>query len=425
MKLANQIKRLFVVEEERSSSPNSPSTSLAKPSGWLTQLFSPRSKSGADVTAKTVVGISGVWRAINLICESIASMPLEVIKDEGDRISTVKNHPVYRLLNVEPHDLYTPFDWRYAMTCICILNGNSYSHILRDSDGKPVKLRILDPVHHQVHAFLDEKDRLYYKVDGYRDKPIFARDIIHFKWMTTNGLAGLDTISTHQDTFGFGLSARDLGNYFFKNGAHIGGYIKHPGVLNDTQYDRLTGSWNRAYSGVDKAGTTPILEEGAEFVPYEFDPQKAQMIEAQKFNIEDVARVFGVPPHLLASLDRATNNNIEHLSLEFAKYTIRPWATRQEQEIDRKLFSKADRDNYSTRFDMSSFMRGDMQSLADYLHKMVNGGILSINDARKKINMNPVEGGDFHFIPLQSGALQPDGTLKTPQQPTEVKKSKR
>lgn len=419
MKVIDQIKRVFVVDEqEKRSSPERPTTSLGNPANWLKALFSPRGKSGAVVTGDTVVGISAVWRAYNLICESLASMPAEAVKEDENGIAVVKNHPIHALVNVEPHKLYTPFDWFYTMTGVCLLNGNSFSYIKRNSDGVPQSLKIIDIRYHAIDAFVDDKDSLYYKIKDFNnDKPIKSDDIIHFKWMTPDGLYGLNTVDKHQDTFGVGVAARDLTNYFFKNRAHLGGHIEYPTALNDGQYERLKSSWNSAYSGTENAGRTAILEEGGKFVAHNFDPSKSQMIEAQKFNVEDVARVFGVPPHLLASLDRATFNNIEHLSLEFAKYTIRPWATRIEQELKRKLFRTDEQTTHRVRFDMSAFMRGDMDSLAEFLQKMVVSGIYSINDARKVLEKNPVEGGDTHFVPMQMGALQSDGTLKIHDQP--------
>lgn len=427
MTATQRLKKFFF----RNSPPNE--ASLANPASWLKALFSPRAKSGAIVDKKTVVGISAVWRAINLICESLASMPIDIVRETGDKITIAKNHRVYPLLNVSPHKLYTPFDWMYTKAALTLLTGNGLSYIERDADSRPVSLRIIDPDHYSFDAFIDDNDSLFYKItsifksksldfanEKFLNKPIPSDDIIHFKWFTLNGISGMSTIDMHQDTFGSGISARDLANYFFKNGAHLGGYIKYPGVLTDDQYDRLVDSWNVAYSGPEKAGKTAILEEGAEYKEYVFDAQKAQMIEAQKFNIEDVARVFGVPPHLLAALERATFNNIEHLSLEFAKYTIRPWATRIEQELRRKLFRIDEQATYRPRFDMSAFMRGDMDSLGDYLQKMVHSGIFSINDARRGLDMNPVSGGDAHFVPLQLGSLQEDGTLKTHESQTQI-----
>lgn len=418
MKVLSRIARAFVYDDqEKRNSPERPSTSLANPASWLKALFSPRGKSGAVVTADSVMGISGVWRAVNLICESLASMPAEAVKEDDSGIKVERTHRVHKLLNIEPHKLYTPFDWFYTMTGICLINGNSFSYIKRGVNGEPQSLKIINTQDYSIDAFVDEKDNLFYKIKGLNnDKPIPSDDIIHFKWMTTNGVYGLNTINKHQDTFGVGVAARDLTNYFFKNRAHLGGHIEYPNELTDTQYDRLKKSWNAAYGGTENAGKTAVLEEGAKFVQHNFDPSKSQMIEAQKFNVEDVARVFGVPPHLLASLDRATFNNIEQLSLEFAKYTIRPWAARIEQELNRKLFRTDERGKYRVRFDMSAFMRGDMDSLAEFLSKMVTSGIYSINDARKILDKNPTPGGDTHFVPVQMGALQEDGTLKIHEQ---------
>lgn len=397
--------------------PNSESQ-LSRPAEWLFSLFSPRAKSGVVVSPSTVVGMSAVWRAVGLISESMGIMTWNVVRiDDNDTRRIRRNHPIHYLLNIEPSEDYTPFDWFYTMTLISLIRGNSFSRIHRDQMGMPMRLEILDNLNGEIIAFRDDMGGLWYKqqlnetwgpktVTGRLEKPTRAADIIHFKWVTMNGLGGLDPIGTHQDTFGFGLAARDLGNIFFKNGAHLGGVIEHPLSLTQDAKKRLATSWNATFSGVDNAGRTAILDEGMKYHPFEFDPVKAQMLESQKFNVEDIARVFGVPPHLLASLDRATFNNIEHLSLEFKQFTVHPWTVRISQELNRKLFKTSERGRMAVQADLSALMQGDMKSQAEYLRGLVTNGVMSINDGRRFLGMNPVEGGDVHMWPLNMTTLE-------------------
>lgn len=414
MRIAEKIKRLFVVDVEERSVNNPATASLSKPSTWLTSLFSPAAKSGVQVSPETVISLTAVWRAVSIVSGSIAALPFDIVEESEDgSIKVAKKHPLYFLLKSEPNELYSTYIFLQTLVANALLTGNGYAIITRDPvTARPTKFTLVNSLETKVSAFISDEGSLFYKIDGH-DKTYAAYDLIHIQNVGFNGVSGLDSILTHKDNYGFGLASRDFGNVFFKNGAHLGGYIKYPGVLNDEQYKRLGKSWNMAYSGIDKAGKTAILEESAEFIQLGTDPEKAQMLASQKFNVEDVSRITGVPMHLLSSLDRATFNNIEHLSQEFSTYTLRLWAEQIEQEFNRKILRKDERGTYSTRLAMDAIMRGDLKSRSEYIDKGVKGGWLSINDARKIEGLNPIEGGDVHLVPLNQGTLSSDGTIKS------------
>jgi HK97 family phage portal protein len=232
-----------------------------------------------------------------------------------------------------------------------------------------------------------------------------------------NGVAGLNTIETHKDNLGTGLAARDYGANFFKNGAHLNGYIKYPTRLNQEGFDRVKRGWNANYGGAENSGKTAILDQGSEFVPLNMGPQDAGLLPTQKFNVEDIARITGVPMHMLQSLDKATFNNIEQLSLEFAKYTIRPWVKRWEQEFNRKVFRTDEKMTHRVRLNMDAFMRADTEARAEYYNKAIQNGWMSINEVRKTEKLNPVEGGDKHFIQLNMTTI--DAASPEPQKAEE------
>lgn len=418
MTVLDKIKRLFVVDVEERASVNNPTSSLAKPAAWLTALFSPSAKSGVEVSPHTVISLTSVWRAVSIVAGSIASLPFDIIEEmEDGSIRLAKEHPLYTLIKKEPNELYTTYIFLQTLIVNALMTGDGYAIIERDSvTARPVKFTLVDSFREQISAFSGEDGALFYKISsgGKQSEPIPSYNVIHIQNLSFTGLGGLDAINTHKDNYGFGLASRDFGNVFFKNGAHLGGYIKYPGVLTDEQYKRLGKSWNAAYGGVDKAGKTAIIEENGEFVQLGTDPEKAQMLASQKFNIEDVSRIFGVPMHLLSSLDRATFNNIEHLSQEFATYTLRHWVEQIEQEFNRKIFRQEEKARYGVRLEMAALMRGDTKSRAEYIDKGIKAGWLSLNDGRRIEGMNPIEGGDIHLIPLNQGTLQPDGTVKMP-----------
>lgn len=388
------------------NSPENPSTSLSNPASWLTALFNPPSKSGADTSMKNVVGLPAVWRAVTLISESVASVPFEVLKEEGDRVEVLKDHPISNLLAYEPSLLYTSFDFRRTLVTIACLTGNAYALIDRDPrTERPVQFRIFDTIYQNMTVDVTDSGVPFYVHSSDHSKRYPYYDIIHLKGFSFNGLEGLNMMDMHRENYGMGISARDFGNEFYRNGAFLTGYVSVPTKLTAEAYQRMKSSWNSTYTGAGNRGGTAILEQGAEFKPTMINPDDASMVDVQKFNIQDVSRIFGVPSHLLNDLDRATFNNIEQLSLEFAKYTLRPWAERIEQEFDRKVFFNDERSTHKTHLNLNAFLRGDTATQADRYRTMIQNGIMSINEVRKEEKLNPVEGGDTHYIQLNMQSI--------------------
>ena len=395
------------------SSPERPGTSLSNPASWLTAIFGKASKAGVDVSPENAITVTAFWRAVSILAESIAGLPFEVLEidDEGN-ININRQHPIAYLIDAEPSQLYTSFTFRHTMMVHACMFGNAYARIHRDDDGKPRKFTILDARH--IDIFVSDEGLMYYTFRHKNKVQTFkAEEIIHIPGFSMNGIAGLNTIDVHKDNLGTGLAARDFGANFFKNGAHLNGYIKYPTKLNEEGFDRVKRGWNANYGGAENSGKTAILDQGSEFVPLNMGPQDAGLIPTQKFNVEDIARITGVPMHMLQALDRATFNNIEQLSLEFAKYTIRPWVKRWEQEYNRKVFSQYERGRFKVRLNMDAFMRADTEARAEYYNKAIQNGWMSINEVRKTEKLNPVEGGDKHFIQLNMT------TIDQPQQPAQ------
>lgn len=392
------------------NSPNTLGSSLAKPAEWLTALFSPISKSGVEVSDKTALSLTALYRAVSIIAESIASIPFEVIEDLGERgVRVAREHPLFYLIHDEPSPLYTSFMFRLALVANAVRKGNGYAYIARDNSGRPVQLVVIDPSAFSVKSFTTPTGELYYRIEGLPDNfPFIDRlrglvssaDMIHIPGLSLNGVSGMDITELHRENFGFALASRDYGNYYYRNGAHTGGYLKHAATLSDEAYKRIQTSWNRAYQGIDKTGLTPILEEGTEFVQMGTDPDKAQMLPAQRFAIEDISRITGVPMHMLSSLERATFSNIEQQSYEFAVFCVRPWVERIEAEFSRKVFRQTEKGRFRVRLNMNAFLRGDSESRADLYRALFQSGALSPNDILKSEGMNPIPDGDRRFVPM-------------------------
>lgn len=360
-----------------------------------------KSSSGDKVTVEGVLGLSAVWRALNILSDSIASLPVEVIQntDDGRRIPTPK-HPVNRVINISPSPIFTPYTLFHTMVSHAALWGNAYAIIKRERVTRyPKSITVVEP--HRVEPVVMPNDTVVYKVHDI-SKTFKADDVIHFGGLSWNGVAGVNVLQTLADSFGLGMANQEYLSKFFADGATIAGVIKHPGRLDDSAMERLRRSWERQYGGSVNSGKTAILEQGMDYQAIGLSPQQSSAGETKKLSIADVARIFGVPQFLLEDLDRATFNNIEHLSLLFIKHTVRPWCKRIEAELNRKLFPGDEQGEYTVRFDIDDLLAVDFDSRGAWIETNMKWGILNRDEVRKTIGYNPIPDGTGQqfFVPM-------------------------
>lgn len=387
----DNLRSSFAAKETRSSVPSGMRL-------WGS-AFANYFKTEGTISPSSAITISGVWRALSILSETIASLPLHVFEEfeNGDK-RKAKSHPLFFLLHRQPHELYTSYNFRESFIFNYALNGNAFALIQRNEDGEPIGLLLL--ASDDVTVYLDKmKNRLYYRVAGIQEI-IQAVDMIHVAGMGSNGYLGLNKMAVHGKTLNGAKDLRDYAVNFFANGASPSGVLEYEGELSDDAFNRLKTSWQAQYGGVDNAGKTPLLEFGVKYQKIGATPQEAGLKDNRTYSLEDISRIFGVPMHLLSSLERATFNNIEHLTLQFVKLTIVQLCTRIEQEFERKLFTKKELGNYSINFNMEGLLRGDTKTRSAYYRTMFSIGALTINEIRQKENMNRVEGGDIHYRPL-------------------------
>lgn len=360
-----------------------------------------RSKTGQNVDVQSVLGLSAVWRALNILSDSISSLPIEVVQKTAENTTKLAlKHPVYRLLTISPSPLFTPYTMLHTMVVHAALTGNAYAFIHREQVTRyPKKITIIDPGRVSMHVL--ENDQVVYKVDGY-DKTIKPGDMIHFGGLSWNGLSGVNVLEYLSDNFGLALANQEYLAKFFADGATIAGVIKHPGRLDDNSMLRLRRSWENQYGGSANSGKTAILEQGMDYESIGLSPQQAAAAETKKLTISDIARIFGVPQFLLEDLDRATFSNIEHLSLLFLKHTIRPWCKRIESEFNRKLFPEDEQGEFMVRFDIDDLHMVDLESRGQYIETMMKWGILNRDEIRERENYNPIADGSgkTYFVPM-------------------------
>ena len=386
------------------SSPENPSTSLSNPAAWLTGLFG-TSKTGVQVSEDNALTFSAVYAAVRIISETIASIPLNVYQADGETRVKAVGHPVQDLLAKAPNSVSSTFTFREAMASNLVLHGNAYAKIEMNAAGRPTALIPLNPMKVEVKVVDGEKVYVFDEKHTYLDY-----EMLHFVGLSFNGLVGKSPLSMAREAVAIGLAAQEYGARFYSNGANAGGVITAPGRLNTEVVKRLRESWNRAQSGLGSSHSTAILEEGMKYEKIGLDPEAAQFLQSRKFQVNEIARIFRIPPSYLADLENSsTRANTEQQAIQFVRDCITPYVRRMEVELNRKLF-REDEPNLYAYFTMEGLMRGDQKARYEAYAVARNWGWLSVNDIRDLENLNPVEGGDIYLQPLNMQRAGEDDT---------------
>lgn len=382
------------------SSPENPSTSLSNPAAWLTGLFG-TSKTGVQVSEDNALTFSAVYAAVRIISETIASIPLNVYQYDGETRVKAEGHPVQNLLAKAPNAVSSTFTFREAMAANLVLHGNAYARIEFNNAGRPISLTPLNPMLVEVKIVDGEKVYKFNQKETFLDY-----EILHFVGLSFNGLTGKSPLTVAREAVAIGLAAQEYGARFYSNGANTGGVITAPGRLSSEAINRLKQSWNRANGGLSNSHGTAILEEGMKYDKIGLDPEAAQFLQSRKFQVNEIARIFRLPPSYLADLENSsTRANVEQQAIQFVRDCITPYVRRMEVELNRKLF-REDEANLYAYFTVEGLMRGDLKGRYDAYATARQWGWLSVNDIRDLENLNPVEGGDVYLQPLnmvQSG----------------------
>lgn len=381
--------------------------------GSGSRFFFGQSASGANVNERTAMSMTAVYGCVRVLAESIASLPLHVYKrgENGNR-EKAENLPLYTLLHDAPNEEMSSFTLRETLMSHLLLYGNAYCQILRNGRGEVIALYPLLPNRMTVER--DENGQLFYCYQRYSEEPptmegnqviLSPEDVLHIPGMSFDGLVGLSPIAACRNAVGAGLSADEYSSRYYANGAAPMGVLEHPGVIKSPE--RLRDSWNEAFGGTRNAGKVAILEEGLKFTPISISPADSQLLETRKFTVEEICRIFRVPPHLVQDLTKTSYNSAEQMSQEFVFYTLLPWCVRFEQAMMRSLLSAEDRKHFEIRFNLDGLLRGSYESRMRGYQTAVNTGIFSVNDCRKLENMDlltPEDGGDTHMV---QGAMIP------------------
>jgi len=346
--------------------------------------------------------LTSVWNAIRLLSESVSSLPITVYKKEnnGDKVEDVNNR-IYNLIKFKPNNFQNKITFfEYVMYSV-LTDGNAYVQILRDNSANPVQLIPLNPDY--VNIFIKENE-LFYQLDG--GSVLDSADVLHIKLMSDDGIEGLSPIDQCAKAINWNLSIEEFGSTFFKNGAKPSSVLSTDRALSETAIERLKNSFNSSYAKLKSSNSTIILEEGLTFKPISISPEQAQFLASRQFGIEEIARIFNIPPHMLKDLSKSSFNNIEMQSQEYVTYTLMPYLTRIEQEMNLKLFRTNELGKTFVEFNVNGLLRGDVKTRNEAYKTAIQNGYMSINEVRQKENLNSIEGGDQHFIQMNMTTIE-------------------
>ena len=376
-------------------------------SGSAYSFFMGGSTSGKRVNERSSMQMTAVYSCVRILSEAVAGLPLHLYRytEEGSK-EKATSHPLYFLLHDEPNPEMTSFVFRETLMTHLLLWGNAYAQIIRNGKGEVIALYPLMPDRMAVDR--DDKGRLYYEYTvNTEDAPtmkgslvrLSPTDVLHIPGLGFDGLVGYSPIAMAKNAIGMAIACEEYGAKFFANGAQPSGVLEHPGTIKDPS--RVRESWTQTFGGSHNANKVAVLEEGMKYTPISISPEQAQFLETRKFQINEIARIFRVPPHMVGDLEKSSFSNIEQQSLEFVKYTLDPWVSRWEQAMVRSLLTPDEKTGYFIKFNVDGLLRGDYQSRMNGYAIGRQNGWMSANDIRELENLDriPAElGGDLYLI---------------------------
>ena len=361
-------------------------------------FFFGTTSSGKTVNERTAMQTTAVYACVRILAETIASLPLHTYKHTTSGKEKAIEHPLFYLLHDEPNPEMTSFVFRETLMSHLLLWGNAYAQIIRDGRGKVLSLYPLLPDRMTVDR--TAKGDLYYEYRKDTGSVLLPKDeVLHIPGLGFDGLVGYSPIAMAKNAIGMALACEEYGSTFFANGANPGGVLEHPGVVKDPS--KIRESWNAVYQGSSNAHRVAVLEEGMKFQSIGIPPEQAQFLETRKFQINEIARIFRIPPHMVGDLEKSSFSNIEQQSLEFVMYTLDPWVIRWEMALQRALFSPTEKKEYFVKFNVDGLLRGDYQSRMSGYAVGIQNGYFSPNDVRRLENLNLIpdeDGGNVYVL---------------------------
>lgn len=342
-----------------------------------------------------------VYACIKFIADIGAMVPRKLHRQVGDELIEAKEHPLYDILKNRPNPYMSAFSFWQTMLANYSIWGAAYALPVR-RDGRVIALWPLPSARMKVRADGPVPTFIYTQPNGQR-KEYAADEIFFLCGLSLDGYTPMSPVETCRQAIGLQLTTEEFVARFFGNGAWPGLVLEYAQNLKDETVDKIRESFEGTHGGAANSHRVAILEGGGKLNQINFEAQKSQLLESRNFGIEEICRIWRIPPHVIQHLLRSTNNNIEHQGIEVVKYTMAPHVTNIEQAVDNQLLTVKERmDGYYCKHNLDVIERGDFASRTEGITKLINGGVMTINEGRRKFELNPVEGGDVNRTQMQN-----------------------
>jgi phage portal protein, HK97 family len=355
-----------------------------------------------SVSPDLAMKLSAVYACVYVLSSSVAQLPLHVKCKSGDKVETVKDHPAYYLLHDSPNAWQTSYKLReYAQSSV-LLYGNAYIHIVRDKNGEVVSLESLEPWKVQLLKNGSRYVYAYYGDD--KTMSLSPDDVLHIKSLGPSIKTGKSVIQTHAETIGLGLDARKFASGFFGGNARPAGILSVKTPLNSNAWENFKKMWQTAQEKLrSEENKTILLPAELDYKALTVSPVDTELLSMMKLNRSEIAGIFNVPAHMINDLEKATFSNISEQTIQFIRFSVMPWVVNWEQELNRKIFTDAERKaGYFVKFNLAGIMRGTAGERATFYHAAITDGWMSRNEARQLEDMNPVEGLDEMLVSVNA-----------------------
>lgn len=397
-----------------------------QPTDWFIDAVNggARSDSGVRVTAESSLTYSSVWQSVCIISQTVAGLPLELYRrDSNDDRTRDRVHPAYVLLNVTPEGAArtvktSAFAFREALQSHALLRGNGYAELFRDGSGAVVEMRLLPP--DATYPELSDSGELFYwtiDTPGARPRMLLPRQVFHLKGLGTDGIQGYSVVTLARNSWGLGLGAEKHGAQHFKNNSRPNVVLKVAQSISADKASEIRRGWDHVHQGLDAKSGTAVLSGGVEAVPLAISNEDSQWLQSRKFQRQECASWFNLPPHMLGDDTRTGYNSIIEENRRFLSQTLRPWLTKWTSEADLKLLTTEQRSAKEFYFEhnVRSLIEQDTAQTAELAVKLIGAEVLSVNEARRLLNMNRrPTGGDEYRNPNINPAT-PAARTRAPQ----------
>jgi len=369
--------------------------------------------SGMVVNEQTAMRISVVYRCVSLLAGTISSLPFEVYRKNGNTSELADDHPVYDLLHDEPNPLMTANTFWKNYLWWALMRGNGYGLIQRSSLGAPLGVALLKPTSVSPDLSVD-KTRLIYTValTTGEQRKFDQSDVLHYPFIGWDGKAGRSPLDCAREAIGLASAAQEFNERFFSQGNAADIAMEFPGTIKEDQLKIILENYEKVRTGIGRHRLPLVSSGGATIKRIDFDAEKSQLVDARNFQVEDICRFYGVPPHMVGHTSKSTSwgTGIEEQTLGFVKFTLRDILKGNEQEVNRKLLRRKATSKYKhyCKFNLDALLRADSKGRSEFYKAAVGGtqspGFMTVNEVRALENLPPLEGGDALFVPVPATA---------------------